>query len=385
MRLDQELEELHSAQDPSWWTTDRIPGQAVEDHFDRLQFQMFHHQTKVLLHMPFMLRSSSNDKRYQYSHACALDGARNMIRYYDALRTNKSVGPYICKLIDFQAFTASMLLLLNLCGYSSANRAAQTHPHDLDQDQRDSELIDTTIALLHDASKEVGGVVAAQSAQALEMLAKVREGVDKKEMEECGKASCQVSIPYFGTITIGIGKSFVPIKKGTYPKPGESRSLNTTVAAGGMNPSGLPTPPSITSGGSTQQSPMSSNLDSYHAKRLPQYESTQYIAPGLDQPWNDEIDPFVTFDSFMALPPQNMPMDFPTSGSTSSGSGFTPQAYSATPDNMSGNINGMGGIGVGTGNQNGFPFGGFPFSQGGSNVDLDQGWNWFGVDAPIIQ
>lgn len=385
MHLDQELEVLYNDQDPSWWDLGLIEGQAIEDHFDRLQAAFFYHQTKVLLHMPFMLRSSKVDKRYKYSHSSALEGARGMIKYYDALRTNQAVGPYICKLIDFQAFTAGMLLLLNLCGYSAQHRGSMAQPTDLEQDQRDSELIDKIIALLHDAAKELGGVVAAQCAQALEMLARAREGSDacpEQDSDDSKKGSIQVSIPYFGTITIGMGKHFIPIKSGTYPKPGEPRKINhaPSFSANGVANTGLPTPSSMTSGSSAQPSPMSNTIDDRY-RRLPAYESTNYIAPGLES-WPED-DPFVTFDSFMALPPQSgsisAPMDFPTGGTGSSG--FTPQHYSATPDQMTCADGG------GTGVAGMFPFSGFPFggAQNSGNVDLDQGWNWFGVDAPIMQ
>lgn len=391
LRLDQELEELHTAQDPSWWSTEHIPGTPTEAHFARLQAHIFHHQAKVLLHMPFMLRSSA-DRRYQYSHSAALDGAREMIRVYDALRTNKSVGPFICKLIDFQVFTGAMLLLLNLCGYSQHHRNTNAQQADLEQDQKDSELIDLTILLLKDAAKEAGGVVAAQSAQALEMLAKVRQGCEDDKGNQGRGETCQVSIPYFGTISIGMGKHFVPIKPGTYTQRPTEIPLNTTVSSGGVPNTGLPTPPSA-SCQSTQPSPMSATLDHHlHSQsrsdqhRPPVYESTEYIAPGLDQAWPDTIDdPFVTFDSFMAFPPA--PADFPSAntGSGSSASGFTPQAhhtqspYLGTTNDPNASV-AAGGLG-GTATQ-GLPFGGFPFGQSG--MDLDQGWNWFGVDAPAI-
>ncbi|KIW98598.1 uncharacterized protein Z519_00259 [Cladophialophora bantiana CBS 173.52] len=400
LRLDQELEELHSTQDPSWWATDLIPGSAVEDHFDRLQAQFFHHQAKVMLHMPFMLRSST-DKRYQYSHAAALDGAREMIRVYKALRTNKAVGPFICKLIDFQSFTGAMLLLLNLCGYSQQHRGNNAQQTDLEQDQQDSDLIDETITLLKDAAKEPGGVVAAQSAQALEMLARVRQGCDDDGAKECRGETCQVSIPYFGTISIGTGKHFVPIKPGTYVQRTQETPANTTVPAGGVSANtGLPTPPSVASN-STQPSPLTTTIDRQavqysQARRPPVYESTNYIAPGLDQAWPDTgDDPFITFDSFMAFPPQP-PTDFPSAGGvsiSSSGSGFTPQPShslpgQSSPYNNSGttpqnDLNAsVAAGGLGSIVAPGFPFGSFPFGQSG--VDLDQGWNWFGVDAPVI-
>ncbi|KAK5462485.1 hypothetical protein LTS15_002197 [Exophiala xenobiotica] len=387
LRLDQELEELHSAQDPSWWSLGKFPGVAVDDHFDRLQAQFYHHQARLLLHMPFMLRSSA-DKRYQYSHAAALDAAREMIKIYEALRNNPAVGPFICKLVDFQAFTAAMLLLLNLCGYSQHQRGSNSQPPDLEQDQKDSDLIDKTIALLKDAAKEGGGVVAAQSAQALEMLAVTRQGcADAASKADCGE-TCQVSIPYFGTISIGMGKQYIPIKPGTYVQ--RTAGSNITVPVGGVANTGLPTPPSITSS-STQPSPITRSIDNPHlqspqAHRLPLYDSTDYVAPGFDQTWPQGDDPFVTFDSFMAFAPQTS-TDFPSAGGTaSSSSGSTLQQQSQSP--YTSTINDFN-TNMGTGGmanvvaQQGFPFGSFPFSQSGA--DLDQGWNWFGVDAPVMQ
>jgi hypothetical protein len=376
LALDQQLDDLAAAQDPSWWTTEMIPGQLVEDHFDRLQAQFFHHQVKVLLHMPFMLRPhNAHDKRYQYSHTQALDGARGMIRYYEALRVNTAVGPYICKLLDFQTFTAAMLLVLNLCGYSTQHRQLATALQpDLDQDQRDSELIDLTISLLRGAAEEVGGVVAAQSAQALEMIARVRhmtpEMAKACSAEEMERATCQVSIPYFGTISIGAGKQFVPIKPGTYPKPGEKppRSAPST-----NQNTGLPTPPSLASTNSTLPSPVTSNLDRTNSltSKPSNWSGTDYVAPGLGQPWPDD-DPFVQFDPMMAFPPG----DWPTANSSGESSGFTPQAFTNTPDQM------------GMSSAQGFPFqtGAFPFSTGGFNgsIELDQGWDFWGA-APVMQ
>ncbi|EHY54201.1 hypothetical protein HRR83_008226 [Exophiala dermatitidis] len=452
LRLDQELEELHNAQDPSWWNPDVIPGTPVEEHFGRLQAHFFHHQARVLLHMPFMLRSSA-DKRYQYSHSAALDGAREMIRIYDALRTNKSVGPFICKLVDFQAFTAAMLLLLNLCGYAQQHRGNNVQPPDLEQDQRDSDLIDLTIALLKNAAKEPGGVVAAQSAQALEMIARVRQGCEEQKANSCRNETIQVSIPYFGTISIGIGKQFVPIKPGTYGQRFTGQSISTTTrnldtvpagnAYGGMPNAGLPTPPSISSG-STQQSPLSTTIDNLHSQQshhsLSQaqaqardqsqsqggasgYGSTNYTASGgydQNQNWppSESDDLFVNFDSFMAFP--SGVLDLPSAGgcttTTSSSSGFTPQQMCQSPypsggacgttttqdlndggGGGGGGADGVAAAGVGTGQpapgqlgdkaaasvpQQGFPFGSYPYAQ--TAVELDQGWNWFGLNAPSM-
>lgn len=371
LRIDQDIEELYNAQDVAWWTTSMFSGATPEDHFDRLQAQFYHHQMRLFLHMPFMLKSSA-DKRYQYSHTAALDSARHMIRYYEALRIETKVGPFICKLIDFQAFTAAMLLLLNLCGYSQQSRGAVVMQPDLDQDQQDSALIDVTINLLRDGSKEAGGIVAQQSYKALEMVAQIRHGIDDKAMEDCQQETCQISIPYFGTVTMAPGKHFIIPKAGTYPKPGEppKKSMATTP---GMNMNtGLPTPPSLQSG-STQPSPLSASIDRVLDSSCPSGEpnlsapfgATNWIAPGMGNASYEDVmirdqDTLVMFDSFMALPPQQ---DFPSSTESSgfTPSGFTPAAFGQ-----------------------GQPFdpivAGFPWANGGG--DLDQSWNWFtGADG----
>ena len=93
-------------------------------------------------------------------------------------------------------------------------------------------------------------------------------------------------------------------------------------------------------------------------------------------------DPFVTFDSFMAFPPQG-PSDLPSVSTGTSHSGFTPQQQSPYTGNVTDFNAGVavGGLGSALIGQ---PFGVLPFGQN-VGMDLDQGWNWFGVDAPVMQ
>ena len=341
LRIDQELEELARSMPSSWWTLSRVPGSSVEDHFDRLSAQFFHHQGRVLLHMPFMLKAAT-DKRFQYSHNTALESARELIRYFQALRCDEAVGPYICKLMDFQAFTAAMLILLNLLGYAQQVRGSNAMPGDAEQDQRDSDLVDVTIKILHTASAEAGGIVAAQSAKALEMLAQARHCADSKDCKESD--TCQVSIPYFGTVTIGAGKHFNRPKPGTFPKSGEPRRQSMPIPAANT---GLPTPPSLYTH-SSQQSPTSVTIDNPSCASTTQFANNAFVFPVQD-PATFAEDPFISFDSFMPMPHQ----DFPSS----MGFGAAPQAYPCNNDWI----------------------GGFPF--GGGSWDLDQSWTWSGTDG----
>lgn len=258
LRIDQELEELSHSMPTGWWQIDVTSATtSPQDFYDRAMAQFFHHQIRTLLHLPFMLKSSV-DKRYQYSHQAALESSREMIHCYNLLRADAGVGPYICKLIDFQAFTAAILLLLNIFGYSQGSIS------DPKQEANDSVLVDQTIATLHEASKEAGGVVAAQSAKALEMLGLARRGCSNP-----GEHTAKIAIPYFGTITIGAGKSFR--NRGNDP---------LQVGSNNANPIQIPTPPDSIGGNG----------------------GNGLVVPDQSQTVLAD-DPFIAFDSYTTMAP----------------------------------------------------------------------------------
>lgn len=360
LQIDQELEELHNSMDPAWWSVENSTSSSTEDYFDRLSAQFFHHYTRICLHMAFMLRSSS-DKRYQYSHGAALDGARELIYCYRALRTNNSTGPYICKLFDFHAFTAAMLLLLNICGYSARQPGSLPESPAFEQDQNDLSLIHEIISMLYDASDEPGGAVSAQCAQTLEMLAQVKKGISNQELDKSTDGSVQVSIPYFGTMTIRLGKQFTFIRANSTIRSAGLQGVEAGVA--NQPTTYLPTPKSVTCN-QNDQHPMSAAIDSVGLIGHSEYESTRFVTSGLGQPWSVD-DSFVTFDSFMPLPAESMDL----SSGMSAGSEQVPQRYADAPP-LDPNIGSE------------FSFGNFSFAASSGNVDLDHGWHWFGVDGP---
>lgn len=368
LRLDQEMDELAQSVSQDWWGKTDALAPPLEDHYDRLLSQFYFHLVRKLLHLPFMLKSSA-DKRYQYSYTAALDSSRDMIRFYDALRGSDTVGPYICKLVDFQAFSAAMLILLNLYGYS------QGVQKNVEQDQSDSALVDTTIEILRGASKEAGGIVAAQSLKALEMIAEARHGCK----EEHHGQTIKVSIPYFGTVTVGAGKNFQIPKPGVYPRSAaRPRQQNCAPApalrAKAPSNAGLPTPPSATASTSHVSPPASLPNDPSCSSTTTSLFPSPYTADSLsytdvssqpEPPRNQNNhtnsnfadDPFISFDSYLAVPPigfGGMNMDhFQT--------GLTPGLEAGGPEMM----NGM---------NNGFPW-------LGAGLDLDAGWNWFGTEG----
>lgn len=382
LRLDQEMDDLAQSVSQDWWGRTDAPAPTIEEHFDRLLSQFYFHLVRKLLHLPFMLKSTT-DKRYQYSYTAALDSSRDMIRFYDALRGTDAVGPFICKLVDFQAFSAAMLILLNLYGYSDGSQK------NTEQDQSDSALVDTTIEILRGASKEAGGIVAAQSLKALEMIAEARHGCNGEHNSQC---TVKVSIPYFGTVRVGAGKKFHIPKPGVYPRSAsKSRQQNccpaTAIApvpapaprAKAPSNAGLPTPPSATASNSHISPPPSLPHDTSCSSTTTSLFPSPYTTNSLpytdassqpDQPRDHKNsntdnsifadDPFISFDSYMGIPPigvGGMNMDpFQT--------GMTPGVEAGGPEL----INGM---------NNGLPW-------LGGLLDLDASWNWFGTEGVIF-
>lgn len=374
MNIEHQLEELHASTPRQWWTTERLPNTTVEEHFDRLQAQFFYHHAKLLLHMPFMLRSST-DKLYQYSHTAALNAAREMIKYFDGLRGAESVGPHICKLLDFQAFTGAMILLLNLCGYNSHARGTVPQVPDLEQDQADSQLIDRTITLLKVAANEPGGVVASQCAKALDMLGRVRTGLCDGGKSKGDNESCQIAIPYFGTISITLGKNFVPIKPGTYPEAGTSRqSISASKQYYSHPTGGLPTPNS-----SIHSSQPSPSMVSDGIRNSP-YEYSMAAPSGMDNSWTASTeDPLVTFDSFMAFPGAQT-IDF-SGADLSAGLSMDSMGYGQQmPDIVQQQAINL--YGPQFQEQN-VSADGYPFPPVSGGLELDNGWNWLGVPLQL--
>ena len=60
LRLDAELEELAQTVPSNWWAIGRDPGMSTEEFQDKFIAQFFHHQIRTLIHLPFMLKSSSD-------------------------------------------------------------------------------------------------------------------------------------------------------------------------------------------------------------------------------------------------------------------------------------------------------------------------------------
>ena len=197
IKIEGEMTDLAALMPSEWWACD-VKEDAVKDQmYSRVIPQFWHYQARTLLHLPFMLKAAT-DRRYEYNKIAALESAREMLQRYRIFRPAQGFSSTVCKVVDFQVFTAAMVLVLNLLSLSQSSTA---------RDQReaavDEELICSTHDLLHRASLEGDGGVTTQATKALKMFCKARA-------DPCpiGQKAATIVIPYFGTVVFGPGKNF---------------------------------------------------------------------------------------------------------------------------------------------------------------------------------
>ena len=193
IEIDQELDQLEKCAPDGWWGDTPSGSLNHAKTFERLVIQFWHLHVKLLLHLPFMLRAVT-DRRYEYSKLVSLNSARKMIKRYALLGASTKRVTYRCKVLDFEAFIATVILVLNLLGDGGTLSALEQQT-----ESADWVSVDEMIELLREATLQPGSVVAVQAVKVLETL---RTGRNCGSDFNNGK-HVKLAIPFLGTITIG--------------------------------------------------------------------------------------------------------------------------------------------------------------------------------------
>ena len=213
-----ELDECKDLMPEGWWAM--IPSTDVSDDtlFMASVMKMKYHNTRKLLHLPFLLKSYE-DSRYGFSRATCLESARQMIRIYRTMRDEGRPLLKMCDMMDFQAFTATMVFVVELLGHSQVpvHRPPQ-------QDASDWDIVNGIIQDFKRVSRTMVCSVAEQAAQLLQ---------DFYSSHHSHTASRQplyeATIPYFGKLRIARNPGIVPhaTSKNTIIEPPRSPEPTT--------------------------------------------------------------------------------------------------------------------------------------------------------------
>ncbi|KAF2666042.1 hypothetical protein BT63DRAFT_416469 [Microthyrium microscopicum] len=200
--IEQELAALSARMPEGFW---QIPYYAPSNFQEAFQWQekvvgqIYYWQTRLMLHMPYMLKSMT-EAGYEDSRTLCFDCARQILRLWFTLRDPANVFIYKTKSIDFVAFVAAATIVFGLL----------TSPHRLSEQQQsdDWDSMECATEIFHRASKAPFGRFAKQGYQELSRIIRYRGYVPEVEKDELA-----TYIPFFGTVTIHFREQITHIQR----------------------------------------------------------------------------------------------------------------------------------------------------------------------------
>ena len=217
--LDLELQAAAKSLPSKWWLVPKLVASTDTraQFWDarRLYAQIVHYNLLNQLHLPYMLRSSSTQRKHEYSRITCINASRDILSRFTTLRSFNGIS-YSCRIIDFLTLMAAMTLLLaHLDGRHAGAENLLSHQY-----YSDRAMIEQVQENMEELNGLYSDALSAQSADLLRRLLTIE--VDPAE-GECDKtvsvqedgtpqdndAVVSVHIPYFGIIKIareGISK-----------------------------------------------------------------------------------------------------------------------------------------------------------------------------------
>lgn len=231
IQIDNELNVLATHLEPlSWNPIASSLNSSIKDalmNHESIITHFWHYQAKAYLHLPFMLQCHASNE-FNYNRTACLTGSREIVRVYIRMRELAGGKINLCRVVDFQTFTAAVILILGLLGYQPASA-----PRDIGQEAEDWNLVYQTMDVLRIVTAEPENLIAAQCFQALETLVSISNG---RFAAEGNSPRRKIFIPYFGMMHVTPGSSFAT---GTTQGPTshlEEAALPSTVRTQVQNP-----------------------------------------------------------------------------------------------------------------------------------------------------
>lgn len=183
LQLDEEMDELAATYPKSWWDRpDQLvsTGRYSDEVWTRLHLQMFFFHLRLYIYLPFFstAQRSVHSSTAQYA---GMQAARELLRRYLTLHDRPEQGSLSeCKLVDFMAFTAAVILLLG-CSQKAAAESSDV--------KDDIETVLSLTRLLKMQEDREKCRIASQCRKTLEAL--LESNNDDKD----------VHIPFFGIVS----------------------------------------------------------------------------------------------------------------------------------------------------------------------------------------
>lgn len=193
--IDRKVQAVKDMMPAEWWTASTPVAMRPSDVHRANALKFRFHVLLKLLHLPHFVQGME-DENYEYSRLRALSASRSMIRIYQTMRHMVQPAVPISDLMDYEVFTAAMILLINLLQQPRELEASQ------EEDKCDWQYIFTTISELKCVAATTGCKVASQGSQVLEDLIRVHSTNEIRH-----RSPFTFVIPYFGRLSIKLPQS----------------------------------------------------------------------------------------------------------------------------------------------------------------------------------
>jgi hypothetical protein len=154
-----------------------------------LMLQIHHYSLLIFLHLPYMLRHSSETK-WDYSKHQAMCASREVLVRYGLFRSANETA-LSCRHVDYSALVAAMTLLIGYLGRK---------PLDYSQQKSDMELVTNTCKKMRKLSELNDDKLLAESADIVKRMLPIIYHGQEPSAEFCN--SLHVKVPYLGTVSI---------------------------------------------------------------------------------------------------------------------------------------------------------------------------------------
>lgn len=187
LQIEQELYTCRASMPQDFWNATPTTDMPLSQLYYRSVFKIYYYQSLKFLHLPYMLKSST-DKKFEHSRQVALESSREMMKSYRNLRGTGDSQIIMCDLLDFQAFSSALVMVIGLVSQSLGC---------IYQEAEDWGLIQSVIRQLQMVATGMDCSVAGQGAQLLENLSMAYSGTYS------GPDGYEAVIPYFGKVRVG--------------------------------------------------------------------------------------------------------------------------------------------------------------------------------------
>jgi hypothetical protein len=191
LEMNDEMTHIGAKMPIDYWKLDDLAPKDIRqagEWQERALGQAIYHNTRLILHIPYLLKSVNNAD-YSYSRDLCFDVSRSLLKLFRKMRAEANDHVYKTKVVDFTAYTATVTLLLGFLGYGHM---------DLKQWEEDWTRIQTTMDIFKRISRKPFGEIACESYRSLLQLTRI-----------CGTGSetyqhsrTELRIPIFGTVSV---------------------------------------------------------------------------------------------------------------------------------------------------------------------------------------